>query len=361
MKTKDTALLVLLVMAKFILQYVLIDSTYDLHRDEYLHLDQASHLAWGFHSVPPFTSWVSWLIQLLGNGVFWVKFFPALFGALTLVVVWRTVNYLGGDLRAKLLAGFGVLFSVLLRLNTLYQPNSFDVLCWTLVLYFLIRYLKDEQARYLYGLAVALALGFLNKYNMAFLILGLLPALLLSPQRRLFLRRELYLAGALALLLVLPNLIWQYQNGFPVLHHMNELATTQLVNVNRFTFLSTQPLFFLGSLLVILAGLWSLWYYQPFRPFRSLFWTLIIVLVLYTWLRAKDYYAIGLYPVFIALGSVYLSSWLRQKWGHAVYLVLLLSPLVYFAYTYDVLYPNKKPEHIFANQSRYRDMGLLRW
>ena len=113
MKPKDTALLILLVLTKFILQYVLIDAAYDLHRDEYLHLDQANHLAWGFHSVPPFTSWVSWLILLLGNGVFWVKFFPALFGALTLVVVWRSIDYLGGGTRAKLLGGFGVLFSVL--------------------------------------------------------------------------------------------------------------------------------------------------------------------------------------------------------------------------------------------------------
>ncbi|MBR8536872.1 glycosyltransferase family 39 protein [Carboxylicivirga sediminis] len=361
MKRKDTLLLLLLVLAKFILQYALIDATYDLHRDEFLHLDQANHLAWGYHSVPPLTSWLSWVIKLLGNGVFWVKFFPALFGALTLVVVWRSIGYLGGDLRAKLLGGFGVLFSVLLRLNTLYQPNSFDILSWTLVFYCLIRYLKDEQARYLYALAVALALGFLNKYNMVFLMLGLLPALLLSGQRTLFLRKELYLAGGLALVLVMPNLIWQYQNGFPVIHHMNELAATQLVNVKRFTFLSTQPLFFTGSLFVMLAGLWALWFYQPFSKLRSLFWTMIIVLSLYTWLKAKDYYAIGLYPIYIALGAVYVSSWLRQRWGQVVYVLLLASPVVYFAYTYDVLYPNKTPEYIVANHNRYQEMGVLRW
>ncbi|MCU4156719.1 glycosyltransferase family 39 protein [Carboxylicivirga sp. A043] len=361
MKAKDTILLLLLVLAKFILQYTLIDGAYDLHRDEYLHLDQANHLAWGYHSVPPFTSWISLVIKFLGNGVFWVKFFPALFGALTLMVVWRSIKYLGGDLRAKLLGGFGVLFSVLLRLNTLYQPNSFDVLCWTLVSYFLIRYLKDEQPKYLYALAIVLAFGFLNKYNMAFLMLGLLPALLLSPQRTIFLRRELYLAGGLALLLVAPNLIWQYQNGFPVLHHMNELASTQLINVNRLTFLSTQPLFFTGSLFVIVAGLWSLWFYKPFNKFRSLFWLMIIVLTLYTYLKAKDYYAIGLYPIYIAVGSVYISRWFRQRWGQMAYAFLLASPIFYFVYTYDVLYPNKTPEYIMTNQSRYKEMGLLRW
>jgi len=164
-----------------------------------------------------------------------------------------------------------------------------------------------------------------------------------------------------ALLLVLPNLMWQYQNGFPVYHHMNELASTQLVNVNRFTFLSTQPLFFTGSLLVIMAGLWALWFHRPFRQLRCLFWTMIIVLALYTWLRAKDYYAIGLYPTYIALGAVYISSLLRKKWGQVIYIILLASPVFYFAYTYNFLYPNKTPEYIIANHDRYKNMGLLRW
>ena len=82
----------LFILLKFVLQYVLVNDVYELHRDEFLHLDQAKHLAWGFHSVPPVTSWISWIILQLGNGIFWVKFFPALFGALTILVVWKTIE-----------------------------------------------------------------------------------------------------------------------------------------------------------------------------------------------------------------------------------------------------------------------------
>jgi hypothetical protein len=53
---KHTLILVAFILIKFYLQYSLIDPVYDLHRDEYLHLDQAHHLAWGYTSVPPFTS-----------------------------------------------------------------------------------------------------------------------------------------------------------------------------------------------------------------------------------------------------------------------------------------------------------------
>jgi 4-amino-4-deoxy-L-arabinose transferase-like glycosyltransferase len=145
--TKKALLLFGFIILKFVLQYSLISADYDLQRDEYLHLDQAHHLAWGYLSVPPFTSWISYIIYLLGNSVFWVKFFPALFGALTIVVVWKTIEELKGNLFALVVGATCVFFSALLRLNTLYQPNSFDVLCWTTFYFILIKYINTENVK----------------------------------------------------------------------------------------------------------------------------------------------------------------------------------------------------------------------
>nr|WP_321409607.1 glycosyltransferase family 39 protein [uncultured Carboxylicivirga sp.] len=361
MKKKETVILILFVIAKFVLQYILIDSVYDLHRDEFLHLDQANHLAWGYRSVPPFTSWNSWLIQLLGNGVFGVKFFPALYGALTIIVVWKLTEVFNGKLLAKILAATGILFSVLLRLNTLYQPNSFDVLSWTLVFYFLIRYVKSGRPKWIYLCAVSFALGFLNKYNIAFLAIGLLPANLLSCQRSIFLKKEILWALGIAFVMVLPNLIWQWNHHFPVVNHLSELSATQLVNVNRIDFLATQPLFYSGSVLLIIAALYALLFYQPFKEIRFLFFCFIIILTVYTYLKAKDYYAIGLYPVYIALGAVFLTDLFKKNWGKWVLILLILAPVASFAYMYGFLFPNKTPEYIMSHQDIYKSMGMLRW
>jgi hypothetical protein len=103
--TKNTIILLAFVLAKFVLQYTLISPEYDLQRDEYMHLDQANHLAWGFVTIPPMTSWLSTIIQLLGNTPFWVRFFPTLFGALTIVVIWKTIETLKGNLFALVLGG----------------------------------------------------------------------------------------------------------------------------------------------------------------------------------------------------------------------------------------------------------------
>ncbi|WP_346069745.1 hypothetical protein [Sphingobacterium siyangense] len=56
MALKHRLILIGLILLKFIIQYQLISPIYELQRDEFLHLDQANHLAWGYLSVPPLTS-----------------------------------------------------------------------------------------------------------------------------------------------------------------------------------------------------------------------------------------------------------------------------------------------------------------
>lgn len=358
--SKKTLILFGFIASKFLLQYSLISPEYDLQRDEYLHLDQANHLAWGYLSVPPVTSWISYIIQLLGNSVFWVRFFPALFGALTILVVWKAIEELKGNLFALMLGATCVLFSALLRLNLLYQPNSLEVLSWTTFYFVLIKYFRTDNQRLLFIAAIVFGISFLNKYNVVFLLLGLIPAILLTEQRRVFARKEFYYAFSLAILLVAPNLLWQYRNDFPVLHHLKELSDTQLINVNRWGFLKEQLLFFIGSLFVILAAVYALLFYQPFKKYKFFFWSLIFTLLIFVYFKAKGYYAIGLYPIYISFGAVYLSTVLT---GRKRYLqpVALVIPVLLFIPMYRAFFPNHSPEYIVQNSKPYKRLGLLRW
>lgn len=359
--TKKTLILIGFIVLKFALQYILISPEYDLQRDEYLHLDQAHHLAWGYLSVPPVTSWISYIIYLLGNSVFWVKFFPALFGALTLLIVWRAIETLRGNLYTLILGATCILFSSLLRLNTLYQPNSLDVLCWTGFYYVIILYFTTEKTKWIYIGAIVFALGFLNKYNILFLLIGFLPALLLSNQRKVLAKKDLYLALLLGLLLILPNLLWQYNNQFPIVHHMKELAETQLVNVDRIGFLKEQLLFFIGGFFVIVAGLYALLFYKPFHKYRFFFASIILTLLVFIYFKAKAYYAIGLYPIYIAFGAVFLSDILKTGWKRFLQPVFIIIPLLFFIPMYNLAFPNKSPEYIVKHPEKYKKLDMLRW
>ena len=358
---KKTIILIGFIALKFLLQFLLLSPDYDLQRDEYLHLDQANHLAWGYLSVPPFISWTSYVIQLLGNSIFWVKFFPAVYGALTIYVVWKTIEELNGNLFALILGSTSVLLSVLLRLNTLYQPNSFDVLSWTTLYFFLLKYIKTENTKWLFIGAVMFAIGFLNKYNIVFQMLGLVPALLVTQNRNIFIQPKLYIAAALGLVVILPNLLWQYNNHFPVIHHLKQLAETQLVNVDRMNFFKSQILFFIGSLVVILSSLFALLYYKPFKPYRFLFWSLFFTLATFVYFKAKDYYAIGIYPIYIAFGSVFLGEILKDGWKRYLQPVVVAIPILIFIPISKVAFPDKSPEYIIQHSENYKKLGLLRW
>ena len=209
--------------------------------------------------------------------------------------------------------------------------------------------------------AVVFALGFLNKYNIVFLILGLFPALLLLGPRTIFLKKEFYLSMLLTLLLIAPNLWWQYQNNFPVFHHLKELTDRQLIHNDRLDFLASQFSYFIGSLFVIVAGLYALLFYPPFKKYRFFLGTLVFTLIIFIYFRAKGYYAMGLYPIYLAFGSLFISHLLNE--GRKLYLrpVAVIFPVLFFILMFPIFFANKSPKRIIANIKPYKKYGLLRW
>jgi len=183
---------------------------------------------------------------------------------------------------------------------------------------------------------------------------------LLTPQRKIFIKKDLYFAMLLGLLLVLPNLIWQYQNDFPVFQHLNELTNTQLVYIQKADFLKAQLLLYIGSLLVILSALYALLFYKPFEKYRTFFWSIIITLIIFIFFRAKHYYAMGLYPIYISFGSVFLGVILNKGWKKYLQPVFIILPILFFILMYDFLFLNKTPEYIVNHPQKYQKYGLLR-
>jgi hypothetical protein len=210
-------------------------------------------------------------------------------------------------------------------------------------------------------LAFVAALGFLNKYNILFMMAGLVPAIIITPQRNIFRNKHLYVALGVFLLLVSPNIIWQVQNHFPVVHHMETLVRTQLVNVERTDFLKLQLLFFFNSLFITIAAFLAFIRYRPFHNFRFIGLGFLFTILPYLYMQAKAYYAIGLYPVLLAFGAVYLEQ-VTMGVRRIIYRgAMLLVIVTVFIPLFRVAMPNKSPDQIKANPEPYRALGLLKW
>jgi hypothetical protein len=193
------------------------------------------------------------------------------------------------------------------------------------------------------------------------MLIGIFPSILLTGQRKIFLRKEFYTSILVGLLFILPNLLWQYNNGFPVVHHMKQLANTQLINVNRWDFLKDQVFYFIGALPVLIASLYALLFYEPFKKYRVFFWIFFFTLVVFIYFKAKSYYAIGLYPIYIALGSVFIGSIQNTGWQRYLKPVVVAVPLLFYFFLYHIVYSIETPGEIIKKEEVYRKYGLLRW
>src|SRR5438874_2584797 len=160
---KHKKLLYILALVKFILPFLLQNSYYEPHRDEFLYLSEGHHMAWGFMEVPPLLSVFAWLTHVFGDGTFWMKLWPSLFGSLTYITVGRIVLSLGGKTFALFLTFLPFVFSVYLRLFYLFQPNFLEVFFWTMLAYSIIRYIQTEKNIWLYAFGISAGLGMMSK------------------------------------------------------------------------------------------------------------------------------------------------------------------------------------------------------
>jgi Dolichyl-phosphate-mannose-protein mannosyltransferase len=356
-------LLYLLAFLKFLLPFLLQSSVYEPHRDEFLYLAEGGHPAFGFMEVPPLLSVFAWITRHLGNTMFWIKCWPSLFGAFNFILVGKIIVSRGGRAFSLFLLFCCFIFSAFIRVHFLFQPNFLEIFFYTLIGYGLIRYIQTSQNKWLYVLAFAAGFGLLSKYSVAFYLVSLVPALLITKQRTIFSNKHFYFALGLAFLIFLPNLIWQYVNHFPVIYHMHELATTQLQYVPPAQFLTEQVVMFFPCFFVWITGFFFLLFNRNERPFIFLSWAYLGVIILLLVFHGKNYYSLGLYPMLLGFGSLAIEKWTIPRSRFFLrYLFSAFIILIGIDFTFIGL-PVMKPASLvgYYEKTNAKAKGLLRW
>ena len=321
-------LLVLFFVAIKVIIHALTNTNYELHRDAFLYLAQGDHLAWGYLSVPPLTAFLSKILRLItGDSIFAVRLFPLLIGSLSVIFVNLIVKELGGKRWAMILASIAFIFSpAFLRSNMLLQPVSLGQFFWLTSFYLLVRIINTQNPKYWIFMSINFAFGLLTKYSIIFLIAGFFIGFILTPYRKLMVSRYLLIGLILGLALISPNIIWQHQNGWPVIYHMEMLRQYHLVNVRLLDFLTAQFIMHLPVTFFWLAGLIYLLFHPGLRRYSIIGFIYIIVILLLIFTKGKFYYSIGLYSVLFAVGGLVFEGYIQQKW--IVYLNLVFVFLI---------------------------------
>ncbi len=207
------------------------------HANLELYADEAQYWTWsltpdwGYYSKPPMVAWAIWLgTHLFGDGEMGVRALSALVYPLTSGVLFLLVRRLfRDDPRAGAMAFWAGLVYATLPLVSLgfwlITTDAFLLLFWALSLYVLTFALESGRWRDWLLLGVAVGLGMMSKYSMVFFGLGLAAYLAISPERRrLFLDPRPYGAALVALLFVLPNVLWNANHQFVSFEHTAEIS-----------------------------------------------------------------------------------------------------------------------------------------
>jgi hypothetical protein len=321
--------------------HCIFNNRYDYFRDEFDYLACARHLAWGYVDQPPLIPWLTRLSLLtLGDSLRAIRFLPALFMSLTVILTAQIARELGGRAFALICSAAAVIAApIYLNDGSLLTTNCLEPLLWTGCAYLAILAAKHEQPRHWLWFGVIAGIGMQEKYSIAVFGFGVVVGLLLTEQRRVLFNQWIWLGGLAAFVIFLPNLIWNVRYHFPFVELMHNIkAEGRDVVLSPLEYFLQQCLLIQPTVAPLwIAGLFAFLFWTPFRRYRFLGWAYLVSLTIFIMLHGKNYYLAPIYPMLLAAGSVLFEHAVdrpRLRWLKPVAVLVILaggawlSPLV---------------------------------
>ena len=328
--TLTATTVILCVAASKLLVHLYAGRHYGYFVDELYYLACSRHLGWGYVDHPPLIALTTWIARsLFGDSLPAIRFLPAVAGAGEVALAAWIARELGGGRFAQGLAALATLAAPgILAGDSLLSMNAFEPLFWMGCAWLLIRIVKTGNPKLWIWFGILAGFGLENKYSMGIFGAGIVFGLLLTPERRVFRSPWLWLAGAIAFLIFLPNLLWSIQHHFPFLElQANIRRSGRDVPLTPLTFfgqeiLAMHPL----TLPLWLAGLWFYFFSTPGKPFRALGWAWVFTAAVIVSLSPRVYYLFPAFPLLFAAGSVIWESRLARwsLWRKLAWPALLL-------------------------------------
>ncbi len=305
--------------------------------DELYYVSCAERLDWGYVDHPPLAPAVLHLSRLLlGDGLIALRLPAALAGALTVLLVGLLARRLGAGPFGQALACGSLLTAPLDQVFFgFFSMNPFEILIWLTLAFVLAEVELRSEPRLWMAFGLVAGIGLQNKHTTVLLALALAPALLLTPARRHLRGRWLWAGLAVALLLLLPNLIWQAAYGFPSVELYHNADVHKNVPTPPLQALGLQVLMMSpGTLPVWLAGLVALLRRRDLRHVGVMCLVLLAATVIAG--KSRPDRVAGIYPVLLAAGGTQLEGiaarpawrWLRAAVPISILAVgIVLAPV----------------------------------
>ena len=350
---RDLTLIGGLALLKFLIHLPVL-TRYGYHHDELYFIACGQHLSFGYVDHAPLVPWLARLAEaVFGQSLFGLRIFSVLAGAAAVFLTGLIVRRMDGGRWAQAMACLAMILGpVFLRAGNMLCLPAFEVLFWTLVFYFLLRIIQDDECPVL---ALGRAGPGTRPAQQAFdTVPGLRAGRRFDPDS---------VAQVFPLTLALcrgrdrpasfcSNLIWQAGHGWPTLGFVVNLRAGVMSRISQFQFLFGQ-LLYIGLFSAVL-WIWGLVFVfgRKGRPLRLFGWIWLSVFVLLILSGSKIYYLAPAYPPLLAAGSAALEGWIREKarprLKPASVALLLVSGSAFFPLSLPMLSVDKTEKYVQA-------------
>lgn len=299
--------------------HLIADYNSGFQSDELLHIATGDHPAFGYMEFPPVIGWIAWVQNQFGSAsVFVHHIFAHIATILILILTGLSVVELGGKSKAVFIALLCIMISPGFdRSHQLFQPVVFDELFWVLSFYLLVRFVKEPNNKNLFCLTIALAFGFLTKYDIVFFIAGLCGLFFFENTRKVLLSNQTWKFILFFLVIVAPNLWWQYAHNFPMFQMFSRLYETQLDKLSIGGVLGElvidlNPV----TLLIWLPGLFYMFNHKAKANYWPLAFCITLSILFLALAKGKHYYFFSDVIFLIIFGSIWFeqTALVWRKW-----------------------------------------------
>ncbi len=275
------------VIILFLLKIVALNfTTFNLFGDEAQYWLWSKDIDFGYFSKPPFLSWIIRVYtEILGSSFFSLKLLPSL---VYLLIAWSIYILLinSGLNKKDSLAGCLIfLFIPAVSFSSfIISTDLFLLLFWTLSLNQLIKINNEQDLKNFILLGIFLGLGFLSKYAAIYFVICLFVLILLDQRfRKVFLDNlsNFSLTFLSMFLIIVPNIIWNFNNDWITLQHTSDnanFANIEIDFIRGLEFLLIQVLM-LGPF-IVLGGLFGFYKWNYIQKIYLIFSIPIILIVL---------------------------------------------------------------------------------
>ncbi len=206
---------VLLLFILIVFVHLMFNQSLQLHYDEAYYWVWSKNIQLSYYDHPPMIAYLIKLTTLFSDKEFFVRLSSVICSSITVIMIYLTTKKMFGQKAADISVILALAWPLLEGTFFITTIDSPLLMFWSVTLYALVRGLVFNEKKFLYISGISLGCALLSKYTAVLMLPGILIYLLINSQKRMMLlRKDVYFALLLSMLVFSPVVIWNYQHNW---------------------------------------------------------------------------------------------------------------------------------------------------